>query len=53
MRYFAELVGNLRYDNCLLTGDFRGKAFGPFDATLDGVARVRARLREPLYMALS
>ena len=45
MSRLAELVGSLRYDVCVLTGDFRGKTFGPFDATLDGVARVRARLK--------
>lgn len=32
--------------------DFRGKTFGPFDAALDGVARVRASLKEPLHGVL-
>jgi predicted MPP superfamily phosphohydrolase len=52
MRRVVELVGDLRYDLCVLTGDYRGKTFGPFQAALDGVARVRAHLREPVYGVL-
>jgi uncharacterized protein len=52
MRKLVELVADLRYDVCVLTGDFRGKTFGPFDATLDGVARVRAQLKGPVYGVL-
>jgi predicted MPP superfamily phosphohydrolase len=48
----CELVTDLEYDICVLTGDYRAKAFGPFDAALDGVARVRASLRGPLYGVL-
>ncbi|TKB18697.1 MAG: metallophosphoesterase [Mesorhizobium sp.] len=47
-----ELVADLDYDICVLTGDFRAKTFGPFEAALDGVARVRASLRGPLYGVL-
>ena len=49
MQHLIELVGDMRYDLCVLTGDYRGKIFGPFEATLDGVARVRAHLKEPVY----
>ena len=49
MQHLIELVGDMRYDLCVLTGDYRGKNFGPFEATLDGVARVRAHLKEPVY----
>jgi predicted MPP superfamily phosphohydrolase len=52
MRRVVELVGDLRYDLCVLTGDYRGKTFGPFQAALDGVAQVRAHLREPVYGVL-
>lgn len=52
MRRLVELVGGLRYDLCALTGDYRGKTFGPFAAALDGVARVRAHLKEPVYGVL-
>lgn len=52
MRRLIELVGELRYDLCVLTGDFRGKTFGPFEAALDGVGRVRTHLRGPIYGVL-
>ncbi len=52
MRRLVELVGDLSYDICVLTGDFRGKTFGPFDATLDGLARVRPHLTSPVYGVL-
>ena len=48
MQRVCELVGELRYDLCVLTGDYRGKTFGPFDAALDGVGRVRSHLRGPI-----
>ena len=41
MQRLIELVSDARYDLCVLTGDYRGKNYGPFEATLDGVARVR------------
>jgi uncharacterized protein len=52
MRRLIELVGGMRYDLCVLTGDYRGKTFGPFAATLEGVARVRAHLKKPIYGVL-
>jgi len=52
MQRLIELVGDIRYDLCVLTGDYRGKNFGPFEATLNGVARVRAHLKEPVYGVL-
>ena len=52
MRHLVELVGDLSYDLCVLTGDYRGKTFGPFEETLDGIARVRAHLHEPIYGVL-
>ena len=52
MQRMIELVGDMRYDLCVLTGDYRGKTFGPFAATLEGIARVRAHLKEPVYGVL-
>jgi predicted MPP superfamily phosphohydrolase len=52
MRRLIELVDGMRYDICVLTGDFRGKTFGPFDATLESVARVRSHLRGPVLAVL-
>jgi uncharacterized protein len=37
------------YDACVLTGDFRAKTFGPYQAALDAVRELRSRLRAPVY----
>lgn len=52
MRRLAELISDMAYDVCVLTGDYRGKTFGLFDATLEGLARVRAHLKGPVYGVL-
>ena len=52
MSRLIELVNGMRYDICVLTGDFRGKTFGPFEATLAGVARVRSHLAGPVFAVL-
>jgi hypothetical protein len=52
MRRLIELVGEMRYDLCVLTGDYRGKTFGPFEAAVDGVGRVCDHLRGPIYGVL-
>jgi predicted MPP superfamily phosphohydrolase len=52
MRRLIELARGLRYDICVITGDFRGQTFGPFDATLAGLARVRPHLAGPVYGVL-
>jgi uncharacterized protein len=52
MRRLTELLPDLSYDVCVLTGDYRGATFGPFDATLEGLARVRSSLKDPVYGVL-
>jgi uncharacterized protein len=52
MRRLTKLLPNLSYDICVLTGDYRGKTYGSYDATLDGLARVRHHLRGPVYGVL-
>ena len=52
MQHLIELVDGMQYDLCVLTGDYRGKTFGPFEAAVEGVAKVRARLKEPIYGVL-
>ncbi len=52
MERLIELLPGLIYDLCVLTGDYRGKGFGPFDATLEGLARVRARITGPIFGVL-
>jgi len=52
MRGLVELLDLLSYDLCVLTGDYRGKTFGPFDAALEGMAQVRSHLKGPVYGVL-
>jgi len=52
MRRLIELLRDVQYDICVLTGDYRGQTFGPFDAALEGVSQVRAHLKELVYGVL-
>jgi uncharacterized protein len=52
MRRLAQLLPGLDYDVCVLTGDFRGATFGPIDAALEGMQRLRPRLRGSVYGVL-
>jgi uncharacterized protein len=52
MRRLAELLDGLTYDLCVLTGDYRGKTFGPFDAALAAVTEVRSHIKTPVYGVL-
>jgi uncharacterized protein len=52
MKNLVKLLGGTQYDLCVLTGDYRGETFGPFQAALDGVAQLRAHLKEPIYAVL-
>jgi predicted MPP superfamily phosphohydrolase len=49
MTHLIELARDLDYDLCVMTGDFRGGTFGSFEATLEGLARVCAHLKGPVY----
>jgi predicted MPP superfamily phosphohydrolase len=52
MQRLIELLPGLAYDVCVLTGDYRGKTFGPFAATLEGLARVCAQIAGPIFGVL-
>jgi len=52
MQRLIELLPGLAYDLCVLTGDYRGKTFGPFDATIAGMARVCAHIVAPIFGVL-
>jgi uncharacterized protein len=52
MHRLAELLPHLSYDLCVLTGDYRGKTYGPCEATLEGMARIREHLAAPVYAVL-
>src|SRR6266851_9283869 len=52
MRHLLGIVGDIHYDICVLTGDYRGKTYGPFDKSLEYVDELRARLTTPVYAVL-
>ncbi len=45
-------VAGLDCDVCLLTGDYRARTFGPWQAALEALRRVRPHLRAPVYGVL-
>ncbi|MGD8674097.1 MAG: metallophosphoesterase family protein [Thiogranum sp.] len=47
-----ELLHDIDYDICVLTGDYRGDTFGSFEETLRGMAEVRAHLGDEVYGVL-
>ena len=52
MQRVADLVRTLSYEVCVLTGDYRGGTFGPFQAALATIAELRAQIRGPVYGVL-
>lgn len=49
MQRLPGVLADLAYDICVLTGDYRGQTFGPFDKSLEYIAPVIAALRPPIY----
>jgi hypothetical protein len=52
MRRLLELLPTVSYDVCVLTGDYRGKTYGPYLEAVEGLARVRAHLEGRVYGVL-
>jgi predicted MPP superfamily phosphohydrolase len=52
LRHLISFVGDLQYDICVLTGDYRGKTYGPYQRSTEGVGELRAKLRDPVYGVL-
>lgn len=52
MLRLIELLQDIDYDICVLTGDYRGATFGSFKETLEGFAQVRAHLKDSVYGVL-
>jgi len=50
-RLIASVKG-LSRDICVLTGDFRYRTFGPYQPSLDALARLRPHLGEAVYAVL-
>jgi len=52
MQRLTDILPSLEYDLCVLTGDYRGATFGPYEPAIDGLAGVRAQLKGPVYGVL-
>jgi len=52
MERLISILQNMNYDLCVLTGDYRGETFGPFDATLAGMSRICVGIKKPIYGVL-
>ena len=52
MRRLEEILPDLNYDLCVLTGDYRGATFGPFDGALARMRPVLERIKSPIYGVL-
>jgi len=52
MERLAAMLPEIDYDLCVLTGDYRGETFGPYDATMVSMAQICAALKRPTYGVL-
>ena len=52
MRRVNEMVRELAYDLCVLTGDYRGRTFGDCGLCLESVARLREAVRGDIFAVL-
>lgn len=52
MQRVAALLKGVKYDLCVLTGDYRAKTYGPYEATLVEMAKLRAALDGAIYGVL-
>lgn len=47
-----EVLGQVEYDLCVLTGDFRAETHGPYDKTLEAMQQVCKHLQDDVYGVL-
>jgi len=52
MGRLEEILPDLNYDLCVLTGDYRGATYGQFDDALARMRPVLARIKSPIYGVL-
>jgi len=52
MRRLIDIVGSVQYDICVLTGDYRGKTYGPIHSSLQSIQELGKQLRRPMYGVL-
>jgi predicted MPP superfamily phosphohydrolase len=47
-----ERLQQVKYDVCVMTGDFRAKTYGAHEAAIEALEQVRTHLRGPVYAIL-
>jgi predicted MPP superfamily phosphohydrolase len=52
MGELERILGTLRYDHCVLTGDYRSLSWGPTEDVLARMARIAGRLKPPVHGVL-
>jgi hypothetical protein len=52
MRVLPDVIRTLPYDACVITGDFRGRTYGPFARTLDVVRDAIVPVTTPMFGVL-
>lgn len=52
MLHMSEIIKNLRYDLCVMTGDYRAKTFGAIDNTLNGLKQIAQSINKPTFAVL-
>ena len=52
MDRLSAVLGEITYDVCVLTGDFRGQTFGPYEPALESLGKLRQHLHDPIYAVL-
>jgi predicted MPP superfamily phosphohydrolase len=52
MARLTAILREISYDLCVLTGDYRGQTFGPYQAALIGMSRICTELKKPAYGVL-
>src|SRR5262249_29760742 len=52
MERLTTILPEIDYNLCVLTGDYRGDTFGPHDATIAGMARICAALKNRIFGVL-
>jgi predicted MPP superfamily phosphohydrolase len=52
LEVLINAIGPLDYDVCVLTGDYRARTFGSYDAALEGMKRLQPHIRTAAYAIL-
>jgi predicted MPP superfamily phosphohydrolase len=52
MARLQTILPDLEYDVCILTGDYRGQTYGPFQQAIDGLLQICRTIKKPILSVL-